>query len=181
MRQCFESQPPSRSSPSSGSSCRPEPRPTAAHPGGPAMDLASSILRAQIFELLERVVLQARSDRPPGHGFVANPGFGVVRLGWKRTGPDGASGQLRCAPAPNARGPGRSWGASARTFQHQTLRDNVALLDEGCSMRSTPWSPPPGARSSKPKQTLRPRRWSSRWTPMFWKPTSISHRPEPPL
>src|ERR1017187_1867517 len=90
-------------------------------------------LRAQIFQLLERVVQAGKkATGRPGMELWQILVLGVVRLGleadWDRmehlANYDALLRQMLGVPAD-------PWGASARTFQHQTLRDNVALLDEG--------------------------------------------------
>src|ERR1035441_876083 len=91
------------------------------------------ILRAQIFQLLERIVLAGKKDTGrPGMALWQILVLGVVRLGleadWDRmehlANYDALLRQMLGVQAD-------PWGASAQTFQHQTLRDNVALLDEG--------------------------------------------------
>jgi hypothetical protein len=90
-------------------------------------------LRAQIFQLLERVVLAGKkATGRPGMDLWQILVFGVVRLGldadWDRmeylANYDWLLRQMLGLET-------NPWGASARLFQHQTLRDNVALLDEG--------------------------------------------------
>src|ERR1035437_2859457 len=69
--------------------------------------------------------------RPHRHGSVANPRAGIVRLGldadWDRlehiANYDSLVRQMLGMPAT-------PWGQEAKVFGHQTLRDNVALLDD---------------------------------------------------
>jgi len=72
-----------------------------------------------------------KGDRAHRDGLVANPGAGRGAVRTRRgLGPDGTLGQLRHAPAADVGGADRSVGRGAKTFGHQTLRDNVALLDD---------------------------------------------------
>jgi len=91
------------------------------------------VLRAQIFQLLERVVLAGKkATGRPGMALWQILVLGVVRLGldadWDRmehlANYDWLLRQMLGVQAA-------PWGASAQRFQHQTLRDNVALLDQG--------------------------------------------------
>lgn len=89
-------------------------------------------LRAQVFQLLERALLAGKkATGRRGLDLWQILVLGVVRLGldadWDRmeylANYDSLLRQmLGIPPAP--------WGAPARTFQHQTLRDNVALLNQ---------------------------------------------------
>jgi len=90
-------------------------------------------LKAEVFALLEAKVLQGkkatgRTGMDLWHLLV----FGVVRLGrgtdWDRLEYLANYDQLLRQILGVASSP---WGAGARIFHHQTLRDNVALLDEG--------------------------------------------------
>ena len=92
-----------------------------------------SALRAEIFQLLERVLLAGKkATGRPGLELWQILVLGVVRLGldadWDRlehlANYDGLLRQMLGIPS-------NPWGASARVFNHQTLRDNVARLDEG--------------------------------------------------
>ena len=134
MRQCFESQPPFQIIPIERIvlpvQSRDQLPPILA---GLQWIWLHPILRAQIFELLERVVLAGKkATGRPGMDLWQILVLGVVRLGleadWDRmehlANYDVLLRQMLGVQAD-------PWGASARTFQHQTLRDNVALLDEG--------------------------------------------------
>src|ERR1022692_2803719 len=89
------------------------------------------ILRAQIFQLLERIVLAGKKDTGrPGMALWQILVLGVVRLGleadWDRmehlANYDALVRQMLGVPAA-------PWGEEDKRFGHQTLRDNVALLD----------------------------------------------------
>ena len=89
-------------------------------------------LKNDIFELLEaRIVAHKKATGRPGMDLWQILVLGVVRLGldadWDRlehvANYDLLLRQMLGLPAG-------SWGEAARQFNHQTLRDNVALLDE---------------------------------------------------
>lgn len=89
-------------------------------------------LRGQVFALVERAVLgDKKATGRPGLSLWQILVLGAVRMGlnadWDRmehlANFDALLRQMLEIPA----GP---WGAPARAFQHQTLRDNVARLDE---------------------------------------------------
>jgi hypothetical protein len=65
--------------------------------------------------------------------------------------------------------PAAPWGDEAKTFGHQTLRDNVALLDDELLQQINVRIAAAG-REVFAKKAARPsRRLKSRWTPTCWK------------
>ena len=88
-------------------------------------------LKTEILALLEaRIVGGQEGDRTHRHGLVADSGTGRGPLGVGRgLGSHGTPGQLRLAPAPDAGCVLSPMGTKAHRFVHQTLRDNVALVD----------------------------------------------------
>lgn len=89
-------------------------------------------LKAEIFALLEaRILAGKKSHRPARHGSLANPRAGVVRLGldadWDRM-EHSATYDMLVRQMLGL--PATPWDDESKMFGHQTLRDNVALLDE---------------------------------------------------
>lgn len=96
------------------------------------MDRTHPTLKAEIFALLEaRVLAGKKATGRRGMDLWQILVLGVVRLGldadWDRlehiANDDLLARQMLGLPAA-------PWGADVHTFAHQTLRDNVALLDE---------------------------------------------------
>jgi hypothetical protein len=70
--------------------------------------------------------------------------------------------------------PATAWDDESKQFGHQTLRDNVALLDDELLQQINARIAAAG-REVFTKKAARPwRRLKSRWTPMCWRPTCIS-------
>lgn len=91
-----------------------------------------SALRLEIFELLERAVLAGKkATGRPGMDLWQILVLGVVRLGlnadWDRMEHLANYDLLLRQMLGVSSDP---WGASSKVFHHQSLRDNVALLDE---------------------------------------------------
>ena len=70
--------------------------------------------------------------------------------------------------------PATPWGEEAKEFGHQTLRDNVALLDDELLQQINARIAPQDARCSQKKAARPSRRLQSRWTATCWRPTCIS-------
>jgi len=96
------------------------------------MALATPTLKAEIFALLEAQILAGKkATGRTGMDLWQILVLGVVRLGldadWDRmehiANYDTLVRQMLCVPA-------LPWGDAAKVFGHQTLRDNVALLDD---------------------------------------------------
>jgi len=133
-------------------------------------------LKAEIFALLEAALLAGkkatgRRGLDLWHILV----LGVVRLGldadWDRlehiANYDMLVRQMLGLPAT-------PWGDDAKRFAHQTLRDNVALLDDGLLQKINARVAAAG-REVFAKRAARPsQRSNSRRTPTCWKPTCIS-------
>ena len=64
-------------------------------------------------------------------------------------------------------------GAQAKIFNHQTRRDNVALIDEALLQEINALVAAHGRALFKKKKALCLKRWSSRATPMCWRATYI--------
>ena len=70
--------------------------------------------------------------------------------------------------------PATPWGADAKVFARQTLRDTVALLDDAL-LKEINARVAAAGREVFAKKPARPsRRWPSKWTPTCWKRTSTS-------
>jgi hypothetical protein len=135
-------------------------------------------LRAEILALLEAAVLAGKpATGRTGMDLWQILVLGVVRLGldadWDRlehiANYDSLVRQMLGVPAT-------PWGEEAKVFGHQTLRDNVALLDDEL-LRQINARIAAAGREVFAKKTARPsRRLKSRWTPPCWKPMCISPR-----
>ena len=132
-------------------------------------------LKAEIFALLEAKILAGKqATGRTGMDLWQILVLGVVRLGldadWDRM-EDMANHHTLIRQMLGV--PATPWGAEAKVFGHQTLRDNVALLDEEL-LRQINAPLAAAGREMFAKKTARPsRRWRSRSTPMCWRPTCI--------
>lgn len=133
-------------------------------------------LKAEIFALLEAKILAGRKTTGrPGMDLWQILVLGVVRLGldadWDRmehiANYDLLVRQMLGLPAT-------PWDDESKMFGHQTLRDNVALLDDELLQQINARIAAAG-REVFAKKAARPsRRLKSRWTPMCWRPMCIS-------
>jgi len=133
-------------------------------------------LRAEILTLLEAAVLAGKeATGRTGMDLWQILVLGVVRLGldadWDClehiANYDSLVRQMLGVPAT-------PWGEDAKVFGHQTLRDNVALLDDELLHQINARIAAAG-REVFAKKTARPsRRLRSRWTPAGWRPMCIS-------
>ena len=131
--------------------------------------------RGEILALLEKKVLaDKKATGRTGMELWQILVLGVVRLGldadWDRmehiANYDALVRQMLGVAAP-------PWGEGAKVFAHQTLRDNVALLDAEL-LKEINARVAAAGREVFAKKAVRPsRRLNSRWTPTCWKPTSI--------
>jgi IS5 family transposase len=139
-------------------------------------------LKAEILALIEAAVL---ADKKPtgrtGMSLWQLLVLGVVRLGldadWDRmehiANYDSLVRQMLQVPAA-------PWGEEGKMFGHQTLRDNVALLDDALLQAINARIAAAGREVFAKKKTARPsRRLRSRPTAMCWRPTCISPRTSP--
>jgi IS5 family transposase len=140
------------------------------------LDWMHPTLKAEVFALLEAKILS-------GKQFTGRTSMdlwrilvlGVVRLrleaDWDRMEHvakyDSLVRQMLGVPAT-------PWGEDTKVFGHQTLRDNVALLDAELLQQINTRIALPDARCSQKKPSLPSRRLSSRWTAMCWRPTCVS-------
>lgn len=132
-------------------------------------------LQAEIFALMETSVLAGKNATGrTGMDLWQILVLGVVRLGldadWDRL-EDLANHHLLVRQMLGV--PATPWGEEARVFGHQTLRDNVALLDDALLQQINARIGAAG-REVFAKKAARPsRRWRSRWTPTCWRVTCI--------
>jgi len=154
----------------------PEPGRVALDPGRAAMALDASHAAGRDSRLAgSRGNGGQTGHRSHGHGSVANLGAGrrAARLGreWDRlehiANYDALVRQMLGVPA-------LPWGQQARVFGHQTLRDNVALLDDELLRQINARIAAAGRAVFAKKDGAPWRRWRSRWTPTCWKPMCIS-------
>jgi hypothetical protein len=137
-----------------------------------------STLKGEIFALLEAKILAGKkATGRMGMDLWQILVLGVVRLGldadWDRL-EDLANHHTLIRQMLGV--PATPWGQDAKVFGHQTLRDNVALLDDELLQQINARIAAAG-RGCSQKKTARPsRRLKSRWTPMWWRPTCISPR-----
>jgi hypothetical protein len=132
-------------------------------------------LKAEIFALLDAKILAGKkATGRTGMDLWQILVLGVVRLGldadWDRmehlANYDLLVRQMLGVPVT-------PWGEESTVFHHQTLRDNVALLDDQLLEQINARIAAAG-REVFAKKTARPARLKSRWTPTFWKPMCIS-------
>ena len=133
-------------------------------------------LQAEIFALLDAKILAGKkATGRTGMDLWQILVLGVVRLGldadWDRmehlANYDLLVRQMLGVPVT-------PWGEESTVFHHQTMRDNVALLDDQLLEEINARIAAAG-REVFAKKTARPsRRLRSRWTPTFWKQMCIS-------
>ena len=134
-------------------------------------------LKAEILALLEAKILAGKqAPGRTGMDLWQILVLGVVRLGleadWDRM-EHLANYDLLVRQMLG--GPATPWGEAAKVFGHQTLRDNVALLDEALLQQINARIAAAGRERGSQKKAARPsRRLRSRRTPTCWKPTCIS-------
>lgn len=133
-------------------------------------------LKADIFALLEAKILAGKqATGRTGMDLWQILVLGVVRLGldagWDRlehiANYDLLVRQMLGLPAT-------PWGTDAKGFARQTLRDNVALLDDALLQAINARVAAAGRVVFAKKPARPPRRWKSKWTPTCWKRTSTS-------
>jgi len=132
-------------------------------------------LKTEIFAMLEAKVLTSKkATGRTGMDLWQILVLGVVRLGldanWDRmehiASYDTLVRQMLGVPAT-------PWGDAAKVFGHQTLRDNVALLDDPL-LKAINARVAAAGREVFQKKAARPsQHLKSRWTPACWKPTFI--------
>lgn len=132
-------------------------------------------LKAEIFALLEaRILAGKKATGRPGLDLWQILVLGIVRLGldadWDRL-EDLANHHLLVRQMLGV--PATPWGEETKVFHHQTLRDNLALLDDELLKQINARIAVAGREVFAKKRARPSRRLKSRWTPASWRPTCI--------
>jgi hypothetical protein len=133
-------------------------------------------LKAEVLALLEARILAGKAaPGRTGMDLWQILVLGVVRLGldadWDRM-EHVANDDTRVRQMPGV--PATPWGAEEKMFGHQTLRDNVALLDDELLQQINARIAAAGREVFAKKPARPSRRLRSRWTATCSKPTCIS-------